>query len=421
MTGILVSIAFRNVLRHGKRTLITALVLTVGLGMFIFFDSILAGMDRMTIDSMVDYTESSVQLMSAEYAKNRRALPLEYGIAAPGEIMERLSTVLPEVQAATPRTAFLATASNRQDSVPVFATAVDPEMDAKVFRIAGHLEEGTWLSAGSGDNEVAIGSGLSKDLGLAAGDWLILSARTVDDSLNADEFLITAVLDAPAQEVMQSGVFMSFAAARALLGEDLPVTTIVISLPKESTLDIQLARSVAASAALKSAFPGMETRSIAEASTDYMAMRNMKAKYSSMIILVVLLIAGVGIVNTVLMSVYSRIKEIGVLRAYGMQPGQIRRLFSLEGMMIGAIGSTGGVILGMLLTWWSVRWGFDISRFFGNLDMGSIPLGDALRGEWHPQMIAMAFAFGVFASWISARIPARKAARLEVTDALHFV
>ena len=84
-----------------------------------------------------------------------------------------------------------------------------------------------------------------------------------------------------------------------------------------------------------------------------------------MIIHVVLLIAGVGIVNTVLMSVYSRIKEIGVLRAYGMQPGQIRRLFSLEGMMIGAIGSTGGVILGMLLTWWSVRWGFDISRFFG--------------------------------------------------------
>ena len=130
---------------------------------------------------------------------------------------------------------------------------------------------------------------------------------------------------------------------------------------------------------------------------------------------------GVGIVNMVLMSVYSRIREIGVLRAYGMLPGQIRRLFSIEGAMIGIIGSSGGLLLGSILVWVSVKWGFSLDKMFSGLDLGSIPMGGALRGEWHPSTMMAGFPFGVIASWISSRIPAKKAGKLEVTDALHFV
>ncbi len=421
MTRVLVAIAFRNVLRHGKRTLITSLVLTAGIGMFIFFDSILAGMDRMTIDSMVDYTESSMQVTTAEYMKDSRAFPLKYGIPSPEAVIGRIDELLPEAVASTPRTAFMAYASNRIDSLPAMGTAIDPVRDRKVFKLSEHLAAGVWLDPDAADNEILVGQGLAKDLGLGVGDWLVLSARAVDDALNADEFRIVGLLDVPAQEVSQSGVFVSYGAAKALLGEDLPVTMINVSLPKSATLDQELGNSEKAAQAVLGAFPGLAARPIAEAAKDYMAMRNMKAKYSSLIILVVLLIAGVGIVNTVLMSVYSRIKEIGVLRAYGMLPGQIRRLFSLEGMMIGVIGSLGGVLLGCVLTWWSIRWGIPLDKMFAGLDLGSIPIGGALRGEWHPATIIQGFAFGVVASWISARIPAKKAGKLEVTDALHFV
>ncbi|MHB9152221.1 MAG: ABC transporter permease [Spirochaetales bacterium] len=421
MTRVLASIAFRNVLRHGKRTLITALVLTVGIGMFIFFDSILAGMDRMTIDSMVDYTESSMRVMTAEYRKNSRGYPLEYGIDSPESVMRRIAEAVPEVIASTPRASFVAYASNRIDSVPVIGTAIDPARDKGVFKLAEHLAAGTWLAPDSSENEILVGKGLAKDLGVGLGDWLVLSARAVDDTLNADEFRIVGILDVPAQEISQSGIFIGFGPARTLLGENLPVTTIAVSLPKSATLDEELSASTKAAASVRSALPGMEAIPIADAAKDYMAMRNMKAKYSSLIILVVLLIAGVGIVNTILMSVYSRIKEIGVLRAYGMLPGQIKRLFSLEGLMIGFIGSLGGLILGGILVWWSVRWGFPLDKMFSGLDLGAIPIGGALHGEWHPSTMLAGFLFGVIASWISARIPAKKAAKLEVTDALHFV
>ncbi len=421
MTRVLIAIAFRNVLRHGKRTLITSLVLTVGIGMFIFFDSILAGMDRMTIDSMVDYTESSMRVMTEAYMKDSRAFPLEYGLESPETIMEGISGLVPEAIASAPRTAFVAYASNRIDSLPVIGTAIDPARDRRVFKLAEGLSEGAWLSPEPAENEILIGRGLASDLGLGVGDWLVLSARAVDDALNADEFRIAGLLDVPAQAITQSSVFISWAAARDLLGEDLPVTTIAVSLPKYRTLDLELANSLKAGAAVEAAFPGLKTMPIAEAAKDYMAMRTMKAKYSSLIILVVLLIAGVGIVNTVLMSVYSRIREIGVLRAYGMLPGHIRRLFSLEGMMIGIIGSSCGLLFGGILVWWSVRWGFPLDKMFSGLDLGSIPMGGVLRGEWHPSTMAAGFLFGVIASWISSRIPAKKAGRLEVTDALRFV
>jgi putative ABC transport system permease protein len=426
MTGMLASIAVRNLTRHGKRTFITAAVLTVGIGMFIFFDSLLAGMDRMTIDSMVSYGAASLTLMTPAYEKESRALPIgpSYGLGSPAKLMESVKRLLPRAEGTAPRTSFAAFASNRIDSVPVLGTAVDPESDARVFGVAGGIKSGSWFGksnpAGSGGQAV-LGAKLAADLGLAVGDWFVLSARTTGDFLNADEFVVTGLLDLPAQEIAQSGVFLSYGDARTLLGEDLPVTSIAVSLPRAPSLGAQLSEAAAASAAVEQALPGTRALPIGERAKDYLAMRNMKAKYSSLIILIVLLIAGVGIVNTILMSVYSRIKEIGVLRAYGMSASRIRRLFSLEGLFLGFIGSLGGVVLGCAGVWASATWGIRIDKMMGGLDLGVIPLGGAMRGEWHPSVIAAGFIFGVLASWISARIPAAKAGKLEVTEALRFV
>lgn len=135
----------------------------------------------------------------------------------------------------------------------------------------------------------------------------------------------------------------------------------------------------------------------------------------------ILLIAAVGIVNTILMSVYSRIREIGVLRAYGMTQKDIRQLFTREGLIIGALGSLAGLALGALIDWYFTAKGLNIAATFGNMDFGSIPVNATLYGEWRPQSFLVGFLFGTFVSWLSARIPAKRAARLEPTDALRFV
>jgi len=130
----------------------------------------------------------------------------------------------------------------------------------------------------------------------------------------------------------------------------------------------------------------------------------------------VLVISAVGIVNTILMSVYSRIREIGVLRAYGMTPRDIRRLFTLEGLALGLAGSCLGVALGAILDVLLIAGGIDMAAFA----MGSLPISGVLRGEWNPKTMLIGFIFGVVVSLIAARIPARRAGRLEPTAALRF-
>lgn len=418
MKRILVAIALRNVLRHGKRTLITAIVMTVGIGMFIFFDAILAGMDRMTIDSMVDYSNGSVAVMTPEYRKDKAVLPLDRGIPDPESVIGQIAALAPRAEGIAPRTDFLAYASNYVDGKPVRGTALDPLRDPDVFSLRSGIVAGGWISSA---REVLIGRALAAELKVEAGDWIILQASTVDDRINADEFMVAGILDVPVPEVNDSGVFLGFEGAKTLLGEALPVSVLHVALPREGSLDAELQEARRLGDRIESGIPGLAAEPVGEAARDYLAMRSMKAKYSMLIILVVLLIAGVGIVNTILMSVYSRVREIGVLRAYGMGGKDIRRLFSLEGLMIGIVGSLGGAVFGAILVWWSMRFGIPLDKMIGKIDLGPVPLPGALFGEFHPQIFLLGMLFGILASWVAAGIPARKAARLEVTDALRFV
>lgn len=449
-TGLL--IAARNVLRNKRRTAVTAIVLTVGISAFIAFDSMLAGMDRMTIESMMRYTTSALVARTPEWEKNASVTPLEHGIRDPKATARAMMAASEDIRAATSRTRFVATASNYTDEQPLIATAIDPAKDSSVFDLAGAVTEGTWLNPDSPG--IVVGSNLAKDLGLKVGDYLLLSATTTDGNLNADEYPIEGLLTTSSPEIDNTGLYIPYPLARRLLGENLPVTEIAMAVKNQGTLDSLLARArvagekaaIAAKAATAPApapAPAEAEAADADAATDtstattpgqelilspvgvlagdYLAMRNMKSKYSFSIILVVLAIAAVGIVNTVLMSVYARIKEIGVLLAYGMPRREIGRMFATEGLIVGVIGSLGGVASGALIVWFMVAIGIDLTPMMGKLDMGSIPAAGILHGEWKIGSMVFGFGFGVAASWLAALIPSRKASRMRAVDALRFV
>jgi len=418
--GMLWKIAARNVLRHKRRTLITGIVMTAGIGMFIMADSALSGMDRLTIDNMVAFTESFMKVRTPEYVSNLQGTPLDHGVPDPEGAMRAILAADPRLTAAAPRMRFVAGVSNYEDSLPVIATAIDPARDAGVFALEGAVSSGTWLEGAPG-RSVLVGAGLAEELGVEAGDYLVVSANTVYDNMNADEYLVAGIVFSPMPEINDGGVFMSFADADALLGTSGFVSEIAVASGRIPNLDELLAASGEAAARVSAALPGLRADPLGELAKDYLAMRAMKGKGSYFIIMVVLLIAGVGIVNTILMSVYARIREIGVLRAYGMSPKEIRQLFTLEGVIVGAVGSAGGVLFGSAMVWLMAVKGISIAAMVGKVDMGGLPLSGTLYGEWNPATIAAGFAFGLVVSFIAARIPAKRAAKLEVTDALRFV
>jgi len=416
-TRMLFQIALRNVERHRKRTLITAIVLTVGIAVYIMFQSMLAGMDRITIDAAIDFDNSSVSLRSKEYEAHAATQPLEYGLQDPKSIAASLPGMLPAGSAWTERTRFYAQVSNWTDETSALAVAVEPGTDSAVFKTAGDVKEGKWGGAG----QAVLGADLAKDLRVKVGDSVVISASLPDGTLNAVDLVVGGIADLPLSSLSQQAVYMTWQDAERLVGAPLPVTEIDIRLPTVPRLDSLVANADAVAAKLEASDCGIAAVSIGEAMGDYLAMRNMKSKFAYILVVIVLLISSVGIFNTILMSMYSRIREIGVLAAYGLEPKQIKRLFSLEGLMIGVIGSIGGMLLGAIFVWWLTAYGISFSGMFGNLDLGSLPKYLTLKGEWNGATFAQGFFFGVLVSWLASLMPARKASRIEVTEALRFV
>jgi len=121
------------------------------------------------------------------------------------------------------------------------------------------------------------------------------------------------------------------------------------------------------------------------------------------------------------MSVYARVREIGVLRAYGMVPRDIVRLFTLEGLVVGIVGSALGVLLGTAGNLALIRYGIDLDKWMQNMATASVPIAGVLRGVWNPATLVTGFVFGVAVSLLAAWIPARMASRLEPTAALRFI
>jgi len=143
--GTLFKIAARNVLRNKRRTAITGIVMMFGIGLFIYADSILKGMDRMTIDNMVQYTDSFLKIRTPEYVSNIQGNPLDYGIPDPEAVIKTLLSSDLGIKAAAPRTRFVARLSNYTDEIPVIATAVDPRRDGTVLKLADKVSQGVWL------------------------------------------------------------------------------------------------------------------------------------------------------------------------------------------------------------------------------------------------------------------------------------
>ncbi len=418
--GTLWKIALRNVFRHGRRTAITAVVMMMGIGFYIVYDAIISGMDRLAIDTMVHYTTSYLKVQTPAYVADETGTPLDYGIPDPEGTAAAIRKAAPQLTGVTPRTLFIGQASNYVDAEPVFCAVVDPARDAKVFDLAANIAKGAWLSAAGGQrNAVVVSADLARDLGLGLGGTIVLSARTVYDNDNADEFTIVGIADPGLS--LSAKLYMSYADARVFLGDGLPVTELDASAPRAPNLDLELSSSAAAAAAVRAALPFLNAQPIGESAKDYLAVRNSKEKGSFMIVLVILLIAAVGIVNTILMSVYSRVREIGVLRAYGMTALDIKKLFVREGLIIGAIGSLAALALGGGLVAWLHGTGLSLGSMFKGLDLGAFPANGVLYAEWRPSAFVIGLVFGLVASWLAARSPAKRAARLEPTDALHFV
>jgi putative ABC transport system permease protein len=411
------TIALRNITRHKRRTITSAITIAVGLMFFTFMDSVMAGLDRGGIDNMIELTTSAVKVYTKEYAEDKEAFPLKHGI----DELEKLRRTLSadeRVVGVAPRTRFTGQVSNYSESVPVVGTVVEPRADSTVFSLVRYLQ-GSYFSDESG-REIILGARLADEMGVGVGDYITLYATTRYKSRNADDFEIVGLLATTDPSINGSSVVISYEAADGFLDLEGLVTEANIGLERRVNLEDTKADARAVKERIASSFPGLEPVSFMDQAAGFLELAKSKRAFGVVFLLIVLLIAAVGIFNTVLMSVYERIREVGVLRALGLKPGQIATMFMLEGLLTGLLGSLMGLVLGVGVNLVLVVYGYPIDKLAGDMGDAGIPYWGTIYGEWNVGTMAFVFVFGIVVATVAGAIPARKAGKMAVTRALRF-
>lgn len=414
----IIRIALRNVLRHKRRALITAITMMVGIGFFIFLDSLYNGLDHLSIDDVINFRDSSLKIFSSAYDADRESYPLDKGMADTAALSAWLKKDT-RVVAVTPRTQFLAQAGNNRDAIYVIGNVVDPASDEQVFSLRKALIGRYFTPQAGSDRQIILGKELADKLGLKIGDTVVLAATTKYEAQNADDFTIVGLLSTSDPTLNKSSVFITFDAANDFLDLGGLVTETDVRLRQRVNLSDILADSASVAAAVKAAFPSLAPYSFQDLNKGILTVLRQKRIWGYVMMLFLLLIAAVGIVNTVLMSVYERIREVGVLKALGFRGREVVWMFILEGFFVGCLGSLLGAAMGTLINCYSIYVGFPLSKF-GDVGAGFVFWG-TLRGEWNPGSILFAVVFGMVVAMVAAYIPARSAARMTATSALRFV
>lgn len=416
----LIKLAWKNLTRHKRRTVITASALAVGLIMYIVIDSLLVGMFEMSNNNLKDAETGDGKILTTQAFEDIKFLPLNNRIINPDEIMdlaEGLGAKASKRVLINGDMIFTDEYFPLSGSTPILFTAVDLETDNRAYNIFKErfLVDGRFMEPGA--DEVVIGSWLAEDTGAEVGDWFTLAVRTAANGDDPGFFQtidveIIGIVKVDNPMINRRVVYYSLDMADYYLDLYGSVTDVTIRVPfNESLTDFQKR--------INPLLPdGVEFYTWKEISPDYVKLLETETGGSTVIVLLIVLIALVGITNTMLMTINERQRELGMMRALGMSSKDIRIAFLYEAAGIGVIGSVIGLLLGIIINYPLIHYGIDYSTWLRDTDMG-YKISAIMHGAWHIEALIISFIMGIIIPVLVAIIPTKKAILKSIPDCLN--
>jgi putative ABC transport system permease protein len=406
---VFLKLAARNLLRNKRRSAITFIAIGLGLVLVLFFYGFIQGVDKQFTDNFIKAQTGHIQVHARGYQEKARLMPLDIAIKDYQSVVRKLAE-LPGVKGIYPRLRFPVIISTGSESLGVLGLGFDPQAERDGV-IATKIVQGEYLSEKPG--YALIGAQLAKDLKVGVGDLLTLVATTPKGALNSIDVEIKGIFATGYSQIDNSVLALALPDAQKLLRMAGQVTEITLMLN-----DADQADTVAQMIRERFSDDGLEVQTWKELGAAIFELLAARRQLMAVISFVVILIATLGIVNTMLMSVFERVREIGTLMALGMTPGEIRLLFLLESAILGAAGGLMGVgIGGALLKYFSVV-GITITQAS---QFVNIPIGTTFYAEFSWKTLGMFFVLAQAVAVLAALYPAYIASKQEPVQALRHV
>jgi ABC-type lipoprotein release transport system permease subunit len=416
----LIKLSFKNLTRHKRRTLITSSALAIGLIMYILIDSLLVGLFYESTTNLKDAETGDGKVIAVESFVDLKFLPLNNRVKNPDEVIDIVKSLGGR---ATKRVVingdmiFSEEYFDIDGSVPVMFTAVDLSRDRDVYNILNEkfLEDGRFPKEGS--DEIVIGSWLAEDIGARVGSWVTLSVRTAADGDDPGFFQtidveIVGIVKVNNPIINRKVLYIPLDITDYYLDLKGSVTEVAIRIPFgedlekfKADLNVRLEKDIS--------FYTWE-----EIAYDYIKLLQAETGGSAVFVILTVLIAVVGVTNTMLMTINERNRELGMMRALGMSDRKIRIAFLIEAAGIGLFGSFIGVALGILLNIPLVNTGIDYSFWMRDFDMG-YRISSYMRSAWNFRSILVAFIMGIVIPVLVSIIPTKRAILKSIPKCLY--
>lgn len=400
---VLIRMAWRNLWRNHRRTLVMLAAISVGVWAMIFMTALMRGM----IDDMVDGAVKSFlghgQLHHPLYADDPS---IDNRFAPPdGPLLARLNRA--PILAWAARVRLPAVIASERESTGVLLMGIDPQREMALSFVDEHMSEGRFLTDAT-DTGLIIGAALAKQLDTDLGKRLVIMSQSVDNQVADRGFRVVGIYRAKLPELEKRFVIVGLTTAQQLLGLGEAITEIEWQTDRLDNAN-PLARELALLA------PTLSSQSWRELDPYLGSMTEVMDGFVLVWILIVFTALSFGLVNTLAMAVFERVREFGLMKALGLKPSAIVALVLAESFFLIALG----LLLGNLFavgTLAALHDGIDISKVAqGMAMMGASSL---LRPALSLGDMVLANVVVLCLSLCASCLPAWRAARFHPVDAL---
>jgi putative ABC transport system permease protein len=433
----LTPIAIRNIWRNKRRTFLTMSAIAIAALVIVFMFSLIEGMKYDQVNTVIRFTTGHVRIRNAEYQRNELLNPLQYNINNYKHVLEILRG-LKQVDMLSPRISFGARFGVEKDKYGVYekefdamGLGVDFSTEVKFEDLDVYLTPGSRLP---GQNEILLTVGLAQDLAAGIGDRFdLFTAQTMGGvGFNSKNVRVSGIVQFPVANLNKNLFLMPISDVSTLLRMDTggrsPALEILIILKNPN--DIQARAALIADTLNKAGvesmveypdkpvprdYNGLLVTPWTEASNWYTWLQLADISYN-FIALFFFIMGTTVIINTTMMIIYERMREIGTVSAMGMSGGQIVRLFFMEAFFTSVIASGVGVLLGMALV--TAIGKIDLTQTFEGLDFN---FANIITLRLDLKSTLFTFVYSVAVASLISLIPSSRASRIDPVEALRSV
>lgn len=400
-------LAWHNVRRNRRRSLVTLLIAALGTAAVL----VAGGFALYTYDSLREGAareHGHLTVSHPDFFSRDEETPLQYGIADFDALARRIEAD-PRVRRVLPRVALSGLVSNGEKSMIFLGAGTDIAAEAATRGPFLRIESGRLPDSADagGLPPVMLGADLARSLAAQPGSGLTLLATTADGAINAIDVQVSGTVSTGWQEIDKRLVYLDVAAAQRLLVADKVSTLAVFLAATEQTAEV--------AAALRAREDGLGFKPWWEQAFYYHSVRDLYNRIFGLLGIIIGVLVFFSVSNTLTMAVVERTREIGTLRALGAQPGEVVAEFVREGTLIGLVGTA----LGMLLAG-----AISLTLLFVDVQMPPPPGrsdGYPLQVDADPVLYAVAALAITLLCACAAWFASRKAAARPIVEALGHV